>query len=277
LSGTSTTKQNSSLRAAENPSTPQGEWTGGCDAPQGSQVQLIDPYGNEHQLAYPCFDRPALTDLLEAKSLSWHYYQAHKGAGLWNGPDAIQHIWRSPQYTENVTQPPSKIFIDIGKGKLANVVWLTPTLAASDHAGNTKGTGPSWVSAVVNAIGKSSYWNNTTIFVTWDDWGGWYDHLAPKMYDSYELGFRVPLIVISPYAKPGFVSHKPHEFGSILKFVEREFNLGSLGTTDVRSDDLLDCFNFSQAPRRFKTIAAPHGADYFLHQPPSEENPDDDF
>jgi phospholipase C len=277
LSGTSTPKQNSPLRASENPVTPSGTWTGGCDSPQGSQVQLIDSQGSERQTMFPCFDRPALTDLVDAKSLTWHYYQAHKGAGLWNGPDAIMHIWQSPQFTKNVTRPPSQIFLDIGKGKLANVVWLTPTLKASDHAGNTNGTGPSWVSAVVNAIGKSSYWNSTAIFVVWDDWGGWYDHLAPKVYNSYELGFRVPLIVISPYAKPGFVSHKRHEFGSILKFVERAFNLGSLGTTDVRSDDLSDCFNFARSPRRFQTIAAPHGAEYFLHLPPSEDVPDDDY
>jgi phospholipase C len=277
LSGTSTPKQNSALRAAENPVTPNGTWTGGCDSPQGSTVQLIDQQGNEQQVMFPCFDRPALTDLVQAKSLTWHYYQEHKAAGLWNGPDAIKHIWQSRHYDNNVTWPPSQIFIDIEKGKLANVVWLTPTLKASDHAGSTNGTGPSWVSSVVNAIGKSSYWNSTAIFVLWDDWGGWYDHLAPKVFNSYELGFRVPLIVISPYAKAGYVSHKRHEFGSILKFVERAFNLGSLGTTDVRSDDLADFFNFSQSPRRFQTIAAPHGAQYFLHLRASENVPDNDY
>ncbi len=85
---------------------------------------------------------------------------------------------------------------------------------------------------MVNVIGSSKYWNNTVIFVTWDDWGGWYDHVQPQIYNPYELGFRVPLIVISPYAKPGYVSHVHHEFGSILKFVEEQFGLGSLGYTD---------------------------------------------
>lgn len=276
LSGTSATKKNSTLKAAENPRTPQGKFTGGCDSPQGSVVSLIDPYGKETQQIYPCFDRPALTDLLEAKSLTWHYYQSHGGPGLWNAPDAILHIWQSPYYDTNVTWPPSTVLGDINNGRLASVAWVTPTLRESDHAGGTDGSGPSWVSAVVNAIGHSPYWNSTAIFVTWDDWGGWYDHIAPKQFNSYELGFRVPLICISPYAKAGFVSHKRHEFGSILKFVERNFHLGSLGTTDARSDDLSDCFNFSQAPRTFKTIAAPHGAEYFLRQPMSTDDPDDD-
>ena len=116
--------------------------------------------------------------------------------------------------------------------------------AASDHAGGTDGSGPSWVASVVNAVGESQYWNDTVVFVVWDDWAGWYDHVRPPMYNSYELGFRVPLIVISRYAKKGFVSHRLYEFGSILKFIEVHFALGSLGTTDARSDDLSDFFDY---------------------------------
>ncbi len=277
LSGTSTIEQGSDLRAAENPRGGEGdELTGGCDSPPDSSVLLIDPSGNENQSTYPCFDRPALTDLLEAQSLTWRYYVAHTGPGLWNAPDAIRHIRDSSGYSTDVVHPPSRVLTDITSGKLATVSWVTPTLSASDHAGQTDGSGPSWVSSVVNAIGNSPYWSSTVIFVTWDDWGGWYDHVAPSQYNSYELGFRVPLIVISPYAKHGYVSHTQHEFGSILKFVEETFNLGSLGTTDVRADDLSDCFNFVQAPRAFKTISAPHGAAYFLHLPISTADPDDD-
>ena len=106
----------------------------------------------------------------------------------------------------------------------------------------------------MNAIGNSSYWSNTAIFVTWDDWGGWYDHVLPPAYNSYELGFRVPLIVISPYARAGYVSHVQHEFGSILHFTEQQFSLGTLGYTDARADDLADCFDFAQAPVVFRTI-----------------------
>jgi phospholipase C len=128
----------------------------------------------------------------------------------------------------------------------------------------------------VNAVGESRYWNDTVVLVVWDDWGGWYDHVKPPMYNSYELGFRVPLIVISPYAKKGFVSHQLHEFGSILKFIETNFDLGSLGTTDERSGDLSEFFDYGQAPRKFVRIKAPLQAGYFLREAPSSQDPDPD-
>jgi phospholipase C len=276
LSGTSTVSNNSTLRAASNAFAPLGGFTGGCDSPSGSTVWLIDDFGNENQATYPCFDRLTLSDLVDRKGLTWRYYVARVAPGLWNAPDAISHIRNSPAYATHVVAPPSTVLTDIANGRLANVVWVTPTALESDHAGTTNGTGPSWVASVVNAIGESSYWSNTVIFVTWDDWGGWYDHVPPPQYNSYELGFRVPLIVISPYAKRHYVSHVQYEFGSILKFTEEAFNLGSMHTTDARANDLSDCFNFSQQPAKFKPIPAPDAARYFLRQPLSTESPDDD-
>ncbi|MGB8909918.1 MAG: alkaline phosphatase family protein [Candidatus Cybelea sp.] len=277
LSGTSTITRGSRLRAAENPLTPGQHFTGGCDSPPGSLVFLIDGNGTEDQQTFPCFDRPTLADLATAKHLSWRWYQAHSGAGLWNGPDAVKHIRDSSTFNTHVVAPPSRIFTDIKDNTLANVVWVTPTAAASDHAGATNGTGPHWVASVVNAIGESKYWDNTAIFVTWDDWGGWYDHVKPPQYNAYELGFRVPLIAIGPYAKKGFVSHNQHEFGSILKFTEQVFDLGTLGTTDLRSDNLADCFDFLKKPRPFTAIPTTFGPEYFLSQPISYEDPDNDF
>jgi phospholipase C len=278
ISGTSTIEEGSSLRAAEEPMRrgQQFSLAGGCDSPRGTLVSLIDQYGAETQEKFPCFDRPALSDLVEAKSLSWRYYQIHLGSGPWNAPDAIRHVRDSPEFSTDVVAPPSRVLNDIAKGALATVVWVTPTARESDHAGKTDGSGPSWVASVVNAIGESPYWRHTVIFVTWDDWGGWYDHVSPPQYNAYELGFRVPLIAISPYSKKHYVSHRQHEFGSILKFVEKTFDLGSLGATDVRSDDLSDCFNFSQSPRHFKMIPAPLPPSYFLNQPISTELPDDE-
>jgi phospholipase C len=240
-------------------------------------VELINQGGQEKKTAYPCFNRNSLIQLIEAQKLSWHYYQARPGAGLWKAPDAIRPVYDSPEFAYDVVSPPSRVLTDINSGNLANVVWVTPTAKASDHAGSTDGTGPSWVASIVNTIGQSKYWKSTAIFVTWDDWGGWYDPVGPPLYNSYELGFRVPLIVISAYAKESYISTKQHEFGSILKFTEETFNLGSLGTTDVRADDLSDCFDFSKKPRKFVVIPAPHDASYFLNLPPDNENPDDDF
>ena len=144
----------------------------------------------------------------------------------------------------------------------------------SDHPGGHHDTGPSWVASIVNAIGESSYWNTTAIVVVWDDWGGFYDHVPPPFFDTWGgLGFRVPMLLASPYARetapshPGYVSHTTYEFGSILKFVEQNWNLGTLGATDERAASLIDCFDFTQAPRTFTHIPAKYSRSYFLRQP----------
>jgi phospholipase C len=276
LSGTSEIAPHSQLLAAENPTAPNGRMTGGCDSPRGSLVVLINRNGQENKSAYPCFEHLALPNLLEKKSLSWRYYGNHPTAGIWNAPDAIKSIRDSPEFATDDVTPPRRVLTDISQGRLANVSWVTPTSAESDHTGTDDGSGPSWVASVVNAVGESRYWNDTVVFVVWDDWGGWYDHVPPPMYDSYELGFRVPLIVISRYAKKGFVSHQVHEFGSILKFIETNFDLGSLGATDARSDPLSEFFDYNQPPRKFVRIKAPLRAGYFLNQPESSLDPDPD-
>ncbi len=277
ISGTSTIKTGSSWRAADNPKKPGSKSIlGGCDSPTGTKVQLINQLG-QSRTTYPCFDRPTLTDLLDAKSIVWHYYEYAYGPGLWYALDAIRHIYNRSDYRTIVEAPADRVLSDVLNGDLEPVIWVTPEADDSDHARITDGSGPSWVASIVNAVGESRFWKDTAIFVTWDDWGGWYDHVRPPMYNSYELGFRVPLLVISPYAKAGYISHKQHEFGSILKFTEETFGLGSLHTTDVRADDLADCFDFKQAPRKFHRIHAPIGPGYFLNRTPSSVSPDDDL
>jgi phospholipase C len=274
ISGTSRPDSSSTLDIAENPRSSMGHSTGGCDSPPGSLVALIDQYGNENDYTYPCVSQRSILDLLYEKHHTWHYYQAHKGAGLWNAADAVRQIRRGSGYETNVLYPPTQFFKDVNAGRMADVSIVTPTADNSDHAGITNRTGPSWVASVVNSVGKTAYWRDTAIFVVWDDWGGWYDHVAPPMYNSYELGMRVPLIVISPYTPAGYVSHAQHEFGSILKFIEEDFGLGSLGTTDARADDLTDCFDFQQKPRRFVHINAPRTQADFLRSPGSTADVD---
>jgi len=263
ISGTSAPTSDSLLFASENPAgVPNPGGNTGCTAPKKEFVRMINPEGQERARQYPCFEHPTLPDLLDAQGLSWRYY-SHSGNSIWVGPNAIRHI-RFGQDWNNVILNQYQIFSDITNGQLPNVSWVMPDGGASDHPAFNTGLGPSWVASVVNAIGKSQYWSDTAIFVTWDDWGGWYDHVAPTIYDSFEYGFRVPLIVVSPYAKQGYVSHVTHDFGSILKFVETTFNLGSLGYADARADDLSDCFEFGKA-HSFKTIQAAHDASYFLN------------
>ncbi len=273
ISGTALASASSPLLIENNPPGQNGQ--SGCDAPPGSLVALIDPASGAQSQGSPCVDHPTLFDLLDQRAVTWRYYQASLGPGLWNAPDAIRHIRYGPDYG-NVHAPSTAVLDDIRNGQLAQVSWVMPTAAASDHAFSTDGSGPEWVATIVNALGTSPYWNDTAIFITWDDWGGWYDHVRPPQFNAYELGFRVPLIVVSPYARPGYVSHVQHEFGSILKFTESAFGLGSLGYTDARADDLSDCFDFSQRPSAFRNIRSARGASYFQRLPADPRPPDDD-
>ena len=170
--------------------------------------------------------------------------------------------------------------------------WITPTTASSDHARGTDGSGPAWVASIVNAIGNSTscdggtgYWNNTAIIVTWDDWGGWYDHeippVPPAPQNGYQYGARVPVIVISAYTQPGYIDNtKYYDFGSFIRFAEHNFGIveGSLDFADSRSPtDMTAFFNLKHAPRVFKTIPAPKDANYFLNdRRPILEGPDED-
>jgi phospholipase C len=115
------------------------------------------------------------------------------------------------------------------------------------------------------------------ILVVWDDWGGWYDHVTPPQVDRMGLGMRVPLIVISPWARRHYVSHVQHEFGSLLKFTEAAFDLPTLHTTDERSDMLRDCFDFGQSPRAFAEIPTFRRAGYFTDPNQPDVQPDNDF
>lgn len=282
ISGTSAPTANSNLFAAENVWNQNGPPGGnsfdhsGCTAPSNDFVMLIDPAGYESSSHAPCFDHPTLPDLLDSARMDWRYYAIAGGwNSYWNGPAAIQHIRQGADWSKVIPQQ-TQVLMDIANGTLPAVSWVMPSGQASDHAGATDGSGPSWVSSIVNAVGDSQYWWNTAIFVTWDDWGGWYDHVAPPIYNSYEYGFRVPLLVISPYAKRGYVSHVTHDFGSILRFVEDNWNLPTLGYADSRADNLGDCFDLGQNPQPFERIYAPLDARHFIEDTSAPLDPDDD-
>jgi phospholipase C len=179
-----------------------------------------------------------------------------------------------PEWTTNISSPETNIFQDISNNALPAVSWVIPDGQNSDHPaqgywGIKTDTGPAWVAQVVNAVGESPYWDSTAIVVVWDDWGGWYDHVAPPQLDYTGLGFRVPMLVVSSYAKKGYVSHTEYESGSIVRFVEDTFNLGQLGTSDVRATSVGNVLNFNKAPRTFKPISAKQSKAYFLHEHPS--------
>ena len=213
-----------------------------------------------------CFNYATLADELDKAKLSWRYYVSAKG-NLPSPYAYVNHIANGPDWT-NIVGPPSRFLKDVAAGRLATFTWIAPnTSTDSDWPGSGGDYGPSWVAAIVNAVGESKFWNSTAIFVQWETWAGFYDHVPPPYADYDGLGFRVPLLVISPYAKQNYVSHVQYETASVLRFAEDAFALGQLATADQRATSpAADCFDFSQSPRKFIPIKAPKGEKFFLRQ-----------
>jgi phospholipase C len=250
----------------------------GCPGGPGDKVAIV---GQQRQIPQGyevvCWDPTTLGDELDSAGVSWAFYTSQykePTSGFWSAYQAIKHIYKGADWKKDVITPQTNFFDDVTNGKLRAVSWITPTFANSDHAGNDSKTGPSWVTSLVNAIGESQYWDSTAIFVLWDDYGGWYDSEPPAYVDYDGLGVRLPMLVVSAYAKKGHVSHVHFEHGTILKFIEDQFGLGRLAASDMRANPPDDAFDFSQAPRKFVPFQAPYGRSYFLHQPPDGRIPD---
>jgi phospholipase C len=186
----------------------------------------------------------------------------------------VRHIRFGPDWKKDIVTPQTRFLSDV-KTQLANVTWITPTCPNSDHPNCGGGFGPDWVASLVNAIGESKFWNTTAVFVAWDDWGGLYDHVPAPFENFDSLGFRVPLLAISPYAKKNFVSHVEYETASVLRFAEDQFGLAQMAAADKRANDpAIDCFDFTQPPRKFVPIKTNHDARFFMSQPADGRSPD---
>jgi phospholipase C len=230
----------------------------GCDAPAATRVDVMDAGGNVSR-EFPCFDFLTLADSLEAAGVPWRYYAPREGQNgyIWSALDAIRHIRLGPLWTSRVV-PFEQFVADAASGALPAVSWLVPDFSISEHptvdafAGTTLSVsacaGENWTVEQINAIMRGPAWATTAIVLTWDDFGGFYDHLAPPTVDQLGLGPRVPLIVISPYSKEGIVSHTVYEFASVLQLIETRFKVKALARRDVEANSLLDMFDFSQSP-----------------------------
>jgi phospholipase C len=194
---------------------------------------------------WPCFDVKVLPDELTAHGVSWHYY---RGDNPFVDPlRQIRHVWFGPERRGRVPEP---TFIpDALGGDLPAVSWLTPPVSLSEHPPASVCLGENWTVRAVNAMMRGPDWRRTAIVLTWDDFGGFYDHVPPPHLDIYGLGPRVPTIVISPWAKAGFVDSAPLEFSSVLRMIERIHGLQPLGPRDRIAGDLLEAFDFTGPPR----------------------------
>jgi phospholipase C len=251
----------------------------GCPGGRTDSVSTLTHERTYGKSQRPCFDYETLGDELDAAGLPWRFYTSKYTkpySGLWSGYQAIRHIFQGPDWKKDVIVPQKRFLTDVAAGKLASFTWITPLCPNSDHLACGGGFGPSWVTSVVNAVGESKFWKNTVIFVQWDDWGGMYDHVPPP-YRGYDgVGFRVPLLVISPYAKKNYVSHVQYETASVLRFAEDLFGLAQLAAADARATSpAADCLDFTQKPRKFVPIKAPKGPAFFLTQPADPRIPDE--
>ena len=228
------------------------------------QLDMTTPYpGSIAKNGTSCKDFETIFDLVANAGKTWRYY-SNGTASFFSTTQSIQHLYNSPNFIPNSRQFAS----DVAAGNLANVTFVMPySEKVSDHPETVKKAcaGPNWVASLVNAVGNSQFWNNTAIIIWWDDWGGWYDHVSPPTGpgpswlghpNPYEDAFRVPLLVLSPYATIGTIDHNPRTFVSALNLIEEAYGLPSLGTTDQFEPGLDSMFNFNQSPAPFTPIGS---------------------
>jgi len=213
---------------------------------------------------------PAITDLLTAAKIDWRYYvTSGKEPDPQNGhvigskseqidhPDKYTYLNPLPAFQKVQSDPnelgrlvdTAQFYSDAQAGQLPQVSWIVPSLPVSEHPPYDVREGVAYVTGLVNAIMQGPDWYSTAIFISWDDFGGFYDHVPPPKVDKYGFGIRVPGLVVSPYAKQGYIDHNTYSFDSWLRIVEERFGLRPMTHRDRNALDMIDSFDFSQRPR----------------------------
>jgi phospholipase C len=213
-----------------------------CDGTPSELVTIIDSSGNRSQIS-PCFDFPTLADTLDFAGLPWMYY-----GGTPNVFSTIRQIRNGPAWNANFATS-AQFLSDAQAGRLPAVSWVSAPPEDDEHPPADWCVGENWTVQALNAAMQSPDWDSTAVFITWDDFGGLYDHVAPPQVDQFGLGPRVPLLIVSPYARPGYVSHTVYEHSSILKFIETRYELPPLNSRDITASNMLDSFDVKQPPQ----------------------------
>ncbi len=224
------------------------------------------------------FSFEAVVHLLDRGHVSWKYYVettpltggefppdangllGHpnpKKFSLWNPLPAFKKVRENPQTMARLADL-KEYFSDLKQGTLPDVSFIVPAFDDSEHPPAAAQEGMWYVTTLINSLMESPYWNDSAVVLTWDDYGGFYDHVPPPEVDAYGLGPRVPGLVISPYAKPGYISHYIYDFTSALKFIEERYRLPHLAARDARATGLADCFDFNQKPQPTLVIPVEH-------------------
>jgi phospholipase C len=231
----------------------------GCDQDSSTRVQVENPVTNTYDQVFPCFHIPSVPDILPA-GVDWKFYGSNFYAlpEIWSMFDAIDGIRNGPGWSHVVSA--LEFDADVANGTLPAVSWLVNQDLDDEHPNiGSVCTGENWTVGHLNKLMQSDYWKDTAIIFTMDDFGGWYDHVTPpRTYgmdpsQPYGLGFRLPLLIISPYAKPG-IFHEVAEQASIPRFIEKVFGIQQTlhdldpAAQDAQANDLLGAFDFTQQP-----------------------------
>jgi phospholipase C len=192
---------------------------------------------------------PPIFQQLDRASISWKVYS---DTSTWY--QSFAYVQGSPSAKANF-KTASSFAADVKAGALSSISWVIGAPGGDEHPPANIQAGESSVADdVVNAVGQSGYWPSSAVFVTWDCYGGYFDHVPPPQVDQYGYGFRVPCLVVSPYAKAGSIDHTVNDHTSILKFVETRFGLSPLSTRDAAANSLSEAFDFTQVPRQFEPL-----------------------
>jgi uncharacterized protein (TIGR03437 family) len=207
-----------------------------------------------------------ITELLTSGKIDWRYYvNRGKTAGaadggvadvdsdettytFWNPLPAFPVVANDPNQFSRLTNA-TQFYTDAQNGTLPQVSWVIPNSDLSEHPPGSIATGMNYVTGLVNAVMNSPEWSTTAIFIAWDDWGGFYDHVDPPSVDQYGLGIRVPGLVVSPYSRQNYVDHKTYSFESWLRIIEERFGVTPMTARDNTANDMTDAFDFTQQPR----------------------------
>jgi phospholipase C len=223
--------------------------TWGCDANEEGTILVKNPDGSLSKRGL-CFEFQTVGDQLSDRAIDWAMYSAtnQQSGYFWSAYNAIGHVFYTDMWDRHI-KPVDRLLADIRAGSLPSVTWVTPRMELSDHPPFSTCFAHNWVTTVLNAIMRSPMWASTAVFVTWDEWGGFYDHVRPPALDQLGLGFRVPALLISPYAKRGYIDRELGEFSSPLKFVADNWDLPYLTDRIAKTHNFEHAFSFDRNPR----------------------------
>jgi phospholipase C len=245
--------------AIDNPENIETKWLNdgrvfkswGCDAYGNDVFVRVETPDGRVERHETCFDFGTVGEQLSRRDIDWAYYSAdpYQAGYIWQAYSSIRDVFHNEEFWDEHIWPVDDLLRDIEAEALPAVTWITPRFQLSDHPPFSTKHAHNWVTDIVNAIMRSAMWNETAIFITWDEWGGLYDHVVPPRVDYVELGFRVPMLVISPYARRGYIDDAFGEFSAPLRFIADNWGLPHLTSRIANAHDFEHVFDFQSRPR----------------------------